>query len=605
MKCILCLVLVILCSTSSYGKSSSHEIINQISLKENFHHNCLFIGIENDIDSALKRSKSYTSNEYVQLLYAKYTQHLCNGENSEADSILDKLSILSKEKISNDYYIAIQLELGWDEIVANKGGHCNYFRLANKRVDKSTHFILKIKLKSSMIAKCGNNDPVVVLRELYKVLEEVNQDNYLFLKADVLRSIASEYVDIGQSSLAAKLGEEAIAIDEKPILEIENLPLYYNLARDFLDAGDIINAQRNQHVVEALWRKNKSNLHATRLKLALSAIFAYTNRDYKLLMDIMDEMSPFLSMHEKEYNTNLMNILQVIACFENGRSRCVATFMSNIEQHLEHPKDGMNMWFLRFLVNYHIEVGASDKAKHFFELYSAKSSKIQSAQQNSARVLGVAQLHQDIVEMDLNLAKKELKIKEMTIYLSVLVTFISFICIGILWRFKNKQKYFAETDSLTNISNRRSILSKIACKKRPAANKIHAAVMFDLDKFKNINDTYGHDVGDKALKHIVQLVKNNIRSNDEFGRIGGEEFLIYLDNMPPELARTIIERIRQSFEVTHLKLEDGKSLSITASFSLAILDDITEPFESIYQRLDVGLYAAKDAGRNTIFEVGS
>lgn len=216
--------------------------------------------------------------------------------------------------------------------------------------------------------------------------------------------------------------------------------------------------------------------------------------------------------------------------------------------------------------------------------------------------MGVAQLHHDVVEMNLGLTRSKLRESHITTWLVAGISITAIFFSLLLWRMKNQQKYFAETDLLTNISNRRAILRSLDCISEPQSGKVHALVLFDLDKFKIINDIYGHSAGDLMIKHVADKTQYNIRSNDDFGRIGGEEFLICLKNLTKNQARESIERIRKSLESSHITF-NGNDLSITASFSLCFLDKPIDSFEDIYQHLDKGLYAAKDAGRNTIIEI--
>ena len=107
----------------------------------------------------------------------------------------------------------------------------------------------------------------------------------------------------------------------------------------------------------------------------------------------------------------------------------------------------------------------------------------------------------------------------------------------------------------------------------------------------------------KLLKHIVKLTKVNIRQQDLFGRIGGEEFVICLKDLEKISAQIIVERIRNSFESNPMPLEDDENLYVTASFSIAYMENSTSNFAKMYQKLDDALYKAKNLGRNRIVEV--
>lgn len=123
--------------------------------------------------------------------------------------------------------------------------------------------------------------------------------------------------------------------------------------------------------------------------------------------------------------------------------------------------------------------------------------------------------------------------------------------------------------------------------------------MLDADNFKNINDTFGHVVGDAVLLKITQVISMTLRDNDIVGRLGGEEFGIYLRNVTRDQARDIAERIRARVANTPIDVGNGKTHQVTVSIGAAFAQeshDLTE----LMQMADRNLYEAKDKGRNTV-----
>ncbi len=120
-------------------------------------------------------------------------------------------------------------------------------------------------------------------------------------------------------------------------------------------------------------------------------------------------------------------------------------------------------------------------------------------------------------------------------------------------------------------------------------------IVLDIDYFKDINDSYGHNKGDEVLKEIVELLSNNIRNVDTLARWGGEEFVILLPSMGIDQARELSERLRQLMEETEFSTGDR----ITSSFGVGTLRK-GEDQNSFFERVDRALYRAKEAGRNTV-----
>ncbi|MEJ5172621.1 MAG: sensor domain-containing diguanylate cyclase [Hydrogenothermaceae bacterium] len=123
-------------------------------------------------------------------------------------------------------------------------------------------------------------------------------------------------------------------------------------------------------------------------------------------------------------------------------------------------------------------------------------------------------------------------------------------------------------------------------------------IITDIDFFKKINDTYGHLVGDAALKHFVKVIRENLRRSDYVFRIGGEEFLILLPNTSLEEAFKIAENLRRNLEETPL-VYDGKKIKLTASFGVAEFKDHSS-LNNLIKEADDKLYQAKREGRNRV-----
>ena len=156
-------------------------------------------------------------------------------------------------------------------------------------------------------------------------------------------------------------------------------------------------------------------------------------------------------------------------------------------------------------------------------------------------------------------------------------------------------------DGLTQIFNKRYFLETL---EREIARSHRyrrelSLVMFDIDHFKKINDSFGHLAGDYALKHLAQTVKTRIRREDCFARYGGEEFSIVLPEIDGLNSKPFAEKIRQLVEATEFKFENT-SMPITISMGVATLDmDSTDP-QALIKRADERLYEAKSSGRNCV-----
>jgi two-component system cell cycle response regulator len=169
-------------------------------------------------------------------------------------------------------------------------------------------------------------------------------------------------------------------------------------------------------------------------------------------------------------------------------------------------------------------------------------------------------------------------------------------------------KYIGLTDSLTGVYNRRYIdrrlLEEIARARRQA---YRISVMYiDIDHFKLVNDTVGHQGGDEVLREVAVRIKAELRLSDALARFGGEEFVVLLIDADQESSAMVAQRIRAGIANAPFALTTGEQLAVSVSIGVATLDDFERDhaIEGVAQQLvahaDMALYQAKEAGRNRV-----
>jgi len=156
-------------------------------------------------------------------------------------------------------------------------------------------------------------------------------------------------------------------------------------------------------------------------------------------------------------------------------------------------------------------------------------------------------------------------------------------------------------DSLTGVLSRAyilDILHKQLGQIQRDTDHVLSMVLLDIDHFKSINDQYGHPVGDKVLQQFCKTVQSAIRQQDYFGRYGGEEFLLLINDDKPDNALILVERIRIMIE-KHIYMIDSHDIKFTISIGFTMIKS-DDTIEKLLQRVDSALYKAKAAGRNKI-----
>jgi diguanylate cyclase (GGDEF)-like protein len=228
--------------------------------------------------------------------------------------------------------------------------------------------------------------------------------------------------------------------------------------------------------------------------------------------------------------------------------------------------------------------------------------------------------------VDILLKKAQLTgkwIRANTLYLFLFITWIGVICIHVIYRVyqlaeqlklnhikhkklqeinkflsiqKNEFEALSKTDPLTGIHNRagtRELLQTMQNK----PDTEYSLIMFDIDHFKQVNDSYGHEIGDKILLSLAKKVKSHLRGTDHLARWGGEEFIIICPNTNQQAAFFVADLIRQTIAKTRL----AEQLSITCSFGVAQFEyGKEEGIKSMFEAADAAMYAAKKGGRNRV-----
>jgi diguanylate cyclase len=169
-----------------------------------------------------------------------------------------------------------------------------------------------------------------------------------------------------------------------------------------------------------------------------------------------------------------------------------------------------------------------------------------------------------------------------------------------LKREKARAEELARTDVLTSLANRRAfyeqaerLMGALAGNGRPAS-----ALMFDIDRFKAINDSHGHAGGDAAIRAVAAVIRDNRGESGVAARLGGEEFVLLLPGAPPAAAGAIAERVRMVVETLAVE-HAGRRIGVTISAGVTALA-AGEDLEDWLGRADAALYRAKDSGRNCV-----
>ena len=241
--------------------------------------------------------------------------------------------------------------------------------------------------------------------------------------------------------------------------------------------------------------------------------------------------------------------------------------------------DGVGLTYIIILTSH------SDK-KRVVEAFEAGADDYVSKPFDRGELLARVKAGIRVVEAEADLARQNLEIHKINAQLAMLNT---------------KLEEIATTDELTGLANRRQAMKLLAEHWETTLRHQQpiCCIMIDLDYFKRINDTYGHDAGDIVLRDIGKVLNRYTRLGDMACRLGGEEFLIICPHSDIEGGRMLAERLRKKVESTSITI-GGEELNITISLGVAERNDFIKSTDDLLKSADYALYRAKHEGRNRV-----
>jgi len=171
----------------------------------------------------------------------------------------------------------------------------------------------------------------------------------------------------------------------------------------------------------------------------------------------------------------------------------------------------------------------------------------------------------------------------------------------VMWRYAERLRHLSTLDALTGALNRGGLENegkRVALRAQRGRRSL-AVIMIDVDFFKQINDTYGHPVGDEVLRHLARMLKLELRPYDLLARFGGEEFVLALDGLDRQAAIKVAERLRSRIERELVEI-DALSVRYTASVGVVTSDEYGYDLIRLISAGDAAMYEAKRAGRNRV-----
>lgn len=467
-----------------------------------------------------------------------------------------------------------------------------------------------IKLADDKVYQALYEQALESLTAAYDLSKTLNNED---LSNNVLNSIANVYFNTGQLEQAHRYYTELVAIDEASGNKQSLAVSLFNLGHVNATLKDYAAAEDNFQQSLALSRE-LSDDSGTAFTLKAMGVNAQAQSDFNLAQSYLEEaLRLFATVHDELQIAAVHRHLGDIAQQDNKFELAVSHYETALPVL---ASDTFNIMLLR---TYRGLSTAYEKLHNYEKAYLSQRTYTQLLQQQleqrnkeTTQRLQVQFETQQFSDENKRLEllsqnqQQELQHRQALLQMQYLIIGLA---IGIIllvvilwWRSRIHAKHMqmlATIDSLTGLLNRRAIMEYGTHEWQRAKrfNRPLCCLLFDIDHFKNVNDTFGHASGDLVLRRISEEVLTSLRKTDAFGRFGGEEFLLITTETELQQAETLAQRIRHNIE--SIKFADLNNHSITVSIGIAKLDT-QEALDELISHADEALYLAKNRGRNQV-----
>ncbi|MBQ4832834.1 GGDEF domain-containing protein [Pseudoalteromonas sp. MMG010] len=462
----------------------------------------------------------------------------------------------------------------------------------------------------------GINDDIKAIEAYSNAYELMSITNDKLNLAYLEGSMAQAYASLYDFDKAVSLITNSLVYFDEHNLHFDRSTAHYNLAQFYLHLDKP--AQALHHATAMLSIIDKlSNPTLKYFSYILSARAYFELGQLDKARKDLDLSSSFISDVEGARNT--LNYLFTKAKVEMGENKLDLALitLNQAQEKLNTLPDGKivmmrldlsSLFSSLYAAKKNFEKAYQYKLKHLEmnELYNSNVREAVRSRYKVAFDLKQVDLKNQLLEKDkaLNnfalIEAQQQKAIQRVIIISILIIFVAVSIFSIRqYQLKLRFSRLANTDALTGVANRRKIMNVVeqTCSQNTA--NTFSLISFDLDHFKQVNDNYGHPAGDKVLKAVSKITQDIISDECELGRIGGEEFLIVLNNKNLSESVEIAQKIKSAIENLIIKSDEYK-IKITASFGVVQKHNMLTSYKELIKYADNALYIAKDKGRNRI-----
>lgn len=539
------------------------------------------------IDTYLISDDLLTINQRYALQVEKTHWLICSGKHSDARTILTQLIDNESADSSAEYYSGAIYQLGFIYDVLEDPKRCELYQQA-KNLSEEKYDDVHLSAQLGLITVCNpDNDEAIKLGNLYALLESFSAKGDKAAIAHIHNSIGLLYGTLGQHVLAAEQYQKSYEMGLGTYKGTNQLATLISVITSQMGSGDFDAAKITIEEFKRVNRQINTPMTNVWLHFAESG-YHYRLGNFDELKNSLARWSVYLPEINSRTYFRLYDWYSAALCLSEKNEMCVRDFLAlqqeanaNKQNFLDRNKD-----YLKLLVDMHIFLGDLEAADLAFQKYATVMLKTLSEQQGSGKVLGVANLHNEIIKLESSLAQE----RRSRLQAMATVSATSLIVIAILLFFI-RRRYLARSmyDSVTGLLNSRAAISKIKRVVSPSPGRTNALALFDLRNFRDVNRQLGSVNSEETLNQIAASLKQVTRERDILGRFSPEQFIVCLIDIEEDSAKSFFERIRYALENTMLSDREARKVSVRSSMSIYIANDTFDGMADILEDMQMSL----------------
>jgi diguanylate cyclase (GGDEF)-like protein len=514
---------------------------------------------------------------------------ICHGDHAPAIHLLDDILLRANVDKQAYYYAMAIYQRGFIYDVQENPKRCEYYKQAFE-ISKGIHPDIYLSATLGHTTVCGGLSDAEKLGLLYPLVEQLTKDGDPKALAHLHSNIGLLYGQLGQHSLAAEQYLKGHELASEYYEGSNKLSILVSAISSLMASGsfDEAEAALNQY---RIINKDVATPLTNFQEVFLEAGYFYrTNNLDELVISVAHWNENVKNTINQPLYNDLFKWYETVDCVRLKNISCIRDYLdyekqsqSNFRSYTRRNKD-----YLKFKVDLYFTLEEYQLAEQAVNALNKSLTDGLWQSQKAGKVLGMANLHSKIVELESEVEEAEAAQKT-NLYIFIAVVLITVV--GFVRALRKRNLLRLEIDPTTEMFNSRAALKRISELDSPSNGKANALAIFDVGNFKELNQHVGAGQSDVVLKEIAQIFKSKTRESDILGRFAPEQFIICLKNVEEEIAKSFFDRIHKAVESTSIGINHGKELNIRSSMSIFIshekFDDLNEVLDEMLLSISV------------------